>query len=98
MLNKLKELEIQNKPIQSQGYLVKDIARASFICKTAEHTIKIFNALIKPNKNFRILEIKNDFRKNKANTEYRDIKIIFATTFDDYNFDQLVEVQIIQKQ
>lgn len=66
------------------------------MCDTAEQSKQILHALTS-NPEFQVYQIKNDFANpNKKSTDYRDIKVILASKFGN-GFDELIEVQIIQR-
>lgn len=76
---------------------VKDLCRCSFVCNSAEDSVRIFKNLTADNKNFKVFQFKNDFNNpEKKITDYRDMKIILKTSIPELPCDFLIEVQIIQ--
>ena len=75
---------------------LKDLGRGSVICDHAADTAQIFANLTTENPFFKVYKFKNGFADaSKKKTDYRDIKVVLMTQFDDTDFDELVEVQII---
>ena len=71
----------------------------SLICDTPEETIKIVNANLK---NVQVVQVKNGFEPKEGKefdpTQYADIKMILLVgSGEDYQQEELVEVQIIQR-
>ena len=73
----------------------------SLICDTPEETLQIVNA-INNLKNVQVVQVKNGFEPKEGEqfdpTQYADIKMILLVgSGEDYQQEELVEVQIIQR-
>ena len=73
----------------------------SLICDTPEDTITIVNEMYKLN-NVQVVQVKNGFETKEGEefdpTKYADIKMILLVgSGEDYQQEELVEVQIIQR-
>jgi len=76
--------------------LIKDILRCSIVCSTPAVTERVFR-WITTLTNFAVVEVKNNFEKAYDAVQYADIKVILRVAGEDYEFEELLEVQLIQE-
>ena len=93
--------EKEIKGSESSLYKLKDLLRGSIITDSVEETEDIVEALLNLD-NAKVYEFKNGYNPKEGETanrlKYADIKIILLIgSGDNFEFEELVEIQVIQR-